>query len=260
MVGKVRPNRPNRMVCVVLVGKPFSGKSEARKTLESLYGAASQTSSTSILEAISAGVFTDESDEARRHADIQQLLADVGGKMQCGALVEDRIVVKSFMHGFNSRIPQITRSNMFVSDGYPRTHKQAELLREQVGTRVEIIPMLLKVSDEDCFNRMPGRQITEKRTDDTHERLAHRLQVFSESFGRFDSSSPCLAMTLKQLSTLPEHAIASRGYFENGFINIDASQSKENVATQVTELLAEALEFINQVRPSVGRRGDKLLT
>jgi adenylate kinase len=96
-----------------------------------------------------------------------------------GDLVPDDVTIEVV----RARLCQEDTAGGFVLDGFPRTEPQAEALDRVLGEidRGEICAVLdFEVSDEIALQRLLGRAGVEGRSDDTLEKIQHRLDVYHE--------------------------------------------------------------------------------
>ena len=95
-----------------------------------------------------------------------------------GAYVPDDLTVGMV----RERLADISRSTRVLFDGFPRTVAQAaaldKLLADQ-GRRIGGV-LLLDAPREELVARLQNRATVEKRTDDTPEVIANRLDVYEE--------------------------------------------------------------------------------
>lgn len=97
-----------------------------------------------------------------------------------GQLVPDELVVDIVM----SFLDQNQHEKGFIFDGFPRTIRQAEILRHELFERGQTIKLMLdlKVPEAELLERMRKRGLTSGRTDDKDENvLKTRLDVYRES-------------------------------------------------------------------------------
>jgi adenylate kinase len=96
-----------------------------------------------------------------------------------GDLVPDEITI-AVVRG---RLAQDDTAGGFVLDGFPRTLTQAEALDRALAEldRGELCVVLdFEVSDEVALQRLLGRAAVEGRSDDTPDKIQHRLDVYHE--------------------------------------------------------------------------------
>ena len=96
-----------------------------------------------------------------------------------GDLVPDDVTIEVV----RARLCQEDTAGGFVLDGFPRTEPQAEALDRVLGEidRGEVCAVLdFEVSDEIALQRLLGRAGVEGRSDDTLEKIQHRLDVYHE--------------------------------------------------------------------------------
>jgi len=96
-----------------------------------------------------------------------------------GDLVPDDVTIEVV----RGRLAQDDTANGFVLDGFPRTLTQAEALDRVLAEldRGELCAVLdFQVSDEIALRRLLGRARVEGRSDDTPDKIQHRLDVYHE--------------------------------------------------------------------------------
>ncbi|HEU0248214.1 MAG TPA: adenylate kinase [Gaiellaceae bacterium] len=96
-----------------------------------------------------------------------------------GDLVPDELTIEVV----RARLAQDDTARGFVLDGFPRTLAQAEALDRVLVEidRGELCVVLdFHVSDEIAVQRLLGRAGVEGRSDDTLDRIQHRLDVYHE--------------------------------------------------------------------------------
>jgi adenylate kinase len=96
-----------------------------------------------------------------------------------GDLVPDDVTIEVV----RGRLAQDDTANGFVVDGFPRTLTQAEALDRVLAEldRGELCVVLdFVVSDAVALQRLLGRAGVEGRSDDTLEKIRHRLAVYHE--------------------------------------------------------------------------------
>jgi len=96
-----------------------------------------------------------------------------------GDLVPDELTIEVV----RARLGQEDTARGFVLDGFPRTLAQAEALDRVLVEidRGELCVVLdFHVSDEIALQRLLGRAGVEGRSDDTLDRIQHRLDVYHE--------------------------------------------------------------------------------
>jgi adenylate kinase len=132
-----------------------------------------------------------------------------------GDLVPDDVTIEVV----RARLGQDDTLNGFVLDGFPRTQPQAEALDRVLVEvdRGELSAVLdFEIGDEIAVQRLLGRAEVEGRSDDTPDKIQHRLDVYHE-----------------QTEPLIEH-FRARGLL----VPIDAERSIEDVFAQVQQVLA----------------------
>jgi adenylate kinase len=96
-----------------------------------------------------------------------------------GDLVPDDLTIEVV----RARLAQDDTARGFVLDGFPRTLAQAEAFDRVLAEidRGELCVVLdFQVSDEIAVHRLLGRAGVEGRSDDTPDRIQHRLDVYHE--------------------------------------------------------------------------------
>jgi adenylate kinase len=96
-----------------------------------------------------------------------------------GDLVPDDVTIEVV----RGRLGQDDTAGGFVLDGFPRTLTQAEALDRVLAEldRGELCAVLdFQVSDEIALQRLLGRARVEGRSDDTPDKIQHRLDVYHE--------------------------------------------------------------------------------
>lgn len=114
-------------------------------------------------------------DHIRRQTDLGRRVKKI---LDEGAYVPDDLTVGMV----RERLADISRSTRVLFDGFPRTVAQAaaldKLLADQ-GRRIGGV-LLLDAPREELVARLQNRATVEKRTDDTPEVIANRLDVYEE--------------------------------------------------------------------------------
>ena len=99
--------------------------------------------------------------------------------LDSGDLVPDDVTIEVV----RARLGQDDTAGGFVLDGFPRTLTQAEALDRVLAEldRGELCAVLdFEVSDEIAVTRLLGRAGVEGRSDDTPDKIQHRLDVYHE--------------------------------------------------------------------------------
>jgi adenylate kinase len=128
-------------VRLVLLGPPGAGKGTQAKMLEGELGLPQIASGDLLRTAVRAK--TPLGVEARRY-------------MDKGALVPDELVIKLI----EQRLQQADVVKGYILDGFPRTHKQAEALRQMLagyGQAIDVVAALIVPNDE-IVKRISGRR------------------------------------------------------------------------------------------------------
>ncbi len=109
--------------------------------------------------------------------------SELGRRVQAildnGDLVPDDVTIEVV----RGRLGQDDTANGFVLDGFPRTLTQAEALDRVLAEldRGELGAVLdFQLSDEIAVQRLLGRAGVEGRSDDTPDKIQHRLDVYHE--------------------------------------------------------------------------------
>lgn len=137
--------------------------------------------------------------------------------LDAGDLVPDELTIKVV----RTRLGQDDTARGFVLDGFPRTLAQAEALDRVLVDidRGELCVVLdFQVSDAIAVQRLLGRAAVEGRSDDTPDKVQHRLQVYHEQ------SEPVLEY------------YRARGIL----VGIHADRTVQEVFSEVQEVLATA--------------------
>lgn len=145
---------------IVFIGPPGAGKgTQSRRLLEYL-----QIPHLSTGELLRA---------AKQSSPLGRLAAQY---MDRGQLVPDPIVLS--LVGEELDKPAFARGCLF--DGFPRTIQQAKSLDDTLHQRNTPLSMVieLKADENELVSRMLRRAAMEKRTDDTPETIARRMEVY----------------------------------------------------------------------------------
>ncbi|MGH2471144.1 MAG: adenylate kinase [Candidatus Limnocylindria bacterium] len=95
-----------------------------------------------------------------------------------GEYVPDDVTVEMV----RDRVDNISPSTRVLFDGFPRTVAQAEALDRllaETGRKVGAV-LMIEAPREELYTRLSGRATVERRTDDTPEVIANRLDVYDE--------------------------------------------------------------------------------
>jgi adenylate kinase len=114
-------------------------------------------------------------DHIRRQTDLGRR---VKGILDQGAYVPDDLTVDMV----RERLGGIPRNTRVLFDGFPRTVAQAEALDRllaELGRRVGAV-LLLDAPRDELYARLSSRATAERRTDDTPQVIASRLDVYEE--------------------------------------------------------------------------------
>jgi adenylate kinase len=146
---------------------------------------------------------------------------ELGGRVKAildsGDLVPDDVTIEVV----RARLAQEDTAGGFVLDGFPRTLGQAEALDRvlaELDRGVLCAVLDFEVADEIAVQRLLGRAGVEGRSDDTPDRIQHRLDIYHE-----------------QTERLVDY-YRSRGLLRA----IHADRSVEEVSAEVREMLADA--------------------
>jgi adenylate kinase len=134
--------------------------------------------------------------------------------LDAGDLVPDELTIEVV----RARLAQDDTTNGFVLDGFPRTLAQAEALDRLLSEldRGELTAVLdFELPEDVAVQRLLGRATVEGRSDDTPDKIRHRLDVYHE-----------------KTEPLIEY-YRSRGLL----VPIDASRPVEEVFSQVQQVL-----------------------
>lgn len=145
----------------ILLGPPGSGKGTQAKKLASSYNAAHISTGEMLRAEIAAG--SPLGQKARQY-------------MDRGDLVPDGVILEMI----RERLTGLNGGRRFVLDGFPRTTEQADGLRrmlEEMDLSLDRV-VLVEVSDEEIHKRLCGRARLEGRSDDAHQVVARRLEVY----------------------------------------------------------------------------------
>ncbi|HHO69602.1 MAG TPA: adenylate kinase [Gammaproteobacteria bacterium] len=123
---------------IILLGGPGAGKGTQAKFISERYGIPQISTGDMLRAAVKAG--TPLGKEAKK-------IMDAGG------LVSDDIILGLV----KERIKQPDCANGFLFDGFPRTLRQAEALREE-GIDIDAV-VEIDVDDEEIIRRMSGRRV-----------------------------------------------------------------------------------------------------
>jgi adenylate kinase len=151
-------------VDVVILGPPGAGKGTQGKLIAEEAGIPHVNTGEMFRTEVAA-----ESDLGRR----------VRAILDAGDLVPDDMTIEVV----RARLAQDDTADGFVLDGFPRTLAQAEALDRLLEDldRGELAVVLdFHVSDEVAIARLLGRAAEQGRSDDTPDKVKHRLQVYHE--------------------------------------------------------------------------------
>jgi adenylate kinase len=149
---------------VVILGPPGAGKGTQGKLIAAEAGIPHINTGDMFRAEITAGT---------------ELGERVDGFLDNGDLVPDEVTIEVV----RARLDQDDTAGGFVLDGFPRTLAQAEALD---GLLVEIdrgalsVVLNFQVPDRIAVERLLGRAEVEGRSDDTPDKIQHRLDVYHE--------------------------------------------------------------------------------
>ena len=122
--------------------------------------------------------------------------------IESGNLVPDDIIINMF----NNSYLNLRSSSNFITDGFPRTIKQAKFLHKLNNSKsVKSIVFLIQVELKTILNRLKIR----KRFDDTEDIIRHRYNTY------INEISPVL------------------DFYSNKIISIDGERSPEDVKKEI---------------------------
>jgi len=145
----------------ILLGPPGSGKGTQAKKLAGRHRVAHLSTGDILRAEVSSG------SEFGRKAQTY---------MDAGDLVPDRLILDMI----RIRLEAMGKNAGFILDGIPRNTAQADAL----GVMLDELELpldraiLVDVSDKEIKKRLLGRAELEHRSDDSHDVIAHRLDVF----------------------------------------------------------------------------------
>jgi adenylate kinase len=185
---------------LVILGPPGAGKGTQGKLVASEIGIPHVNTGDMFRAEIAAG---------------SELGLRVQAKLDDGDLVPDETTIEVV----RARLGRDDTADGFVLDGFPRTLAQAEALDRVLAEidRGELTVVLdFEVGDDVALQRLLGRAGIEGRSDDTPDKIKHRLDVYHE-----------------QTEPLIEY-YRTRGLL----VPIDAEQSVDDVFAEVQQVLA----------------------
>lgn len=148
---------------LVLLGPPGSGKGTQGQRLASRLGVVHIATGDLLREQVESGT---------------ELGRTVAGFLDSGQLVPDQLVL-------DWALPQLRKAAAaggYVLDGFPRSVAQAiavDDLAQRDPIAVDVV-VSLEVARAELLRRLLARAAEEGRSDDTHEVIENRLQVFAE--------------------------------------------------------------------------------
>jgi adenylate kinase len=146
---------------LLLLGPQGAGKGTQAKRIAAEYGIPHVSTGDMFRSAIAAGT---------------PLGLRVKPILAAGGLVPDELTIALI----RDRLAQEDAAPGFVLDGFPRNMRQAEALDamlEEIGWRLDIA-LELQLDDATAVARLLGRAEKEGRTDDTHDVIQRRLEVY----------------------------------------------------------------------------------
>jgi adenylate kinase len=149
---------------VVILGPPGAGKGTQGKLIAADAGIPHINTGDMFRAEIAAGT---------------ELGERVDGFLDNGDLVPDEVTIEVV----RARLDMDDTAGGFVLDGFPRTLAQAEALD---GLLIEInrgelsVVLNFQVADQIAVERLLGRAEVEGRSDDTPDKIQHRLDVYHE--------------------------------------------------------------------------------
>jgi adenylate kinase len=149
---------------VVILGPPGAGKGTQGKLIAGEAGIPHVNTGEMFRAEVAA-----ESDLGRR----------VRAILDAGDLVPDDLTIEVV----RARLAQDDTAGGFILDGFPRTLAQAEALDRLLEDldRGELSVVLdFHVPDEMAIQRLLGRAAEQRRSDDTLDKIQHRLRVYHE--------------------------------------------------------------------------------
>jgi adenylate kinase len=145
---------------LILLGPPGSGKGTQAKLIEKELGLVHISTGDILRRAVTEGT---------------PLGREAKGYLDAGDLVPDRVVIDLVADRLGNG-----DGRGFLLDGFPRTVAQAEGLDTVLGRdgkRVDRV-VSIRVGKEELLKRLAGRSAAEGRSDDSHEVIANRLEVY----------------------------------------------------------------------------------
>jgi adenylate kinase len=190
---------------IILIGPPGAGKGTQAKMIAKNLG----------LIHISTGDLIRE--EQKNDTKIGKLATQMIDK---GHFLPDEIVIQMV----KQKIIDNPKAEGFIFDGFPRTVDQAKILDEFLNLRKTPINkvILLEADNEVIVKRITERATIENRPDDSPEVIQVRIDTYNKQ-------------------TVPVLNYFKEGYLfagNRGVESIDASQTKEEIFTNITTILA----------------------
>jgi adenylate kinase len=145
----------------ILLGPPGSGKGTQAKRLAQKHYAAHLSTGDILRAEVSGG--TELGRKAKAY-------------MDAGDLVPDRLILDMI----RLRLQTMGQRTEFILDGFPRNIAQADALAKMLDDLKLSLDrvILVDVSDTEIRRRLVGRASMEHRSDDGHDVIAHRLEVY----------------------------------------------------------------------------------
>lgn len=146
---------------VVILGPPGAGKGTQGKRIAADTGLPHINTGDMLRSEIAAGT-----EFGRRVKSI----------LDAGELVPDQVMIERV----RERLDEPDTANGFILDGFPRTLDQAaglDAMLAELDREVSVV-LHFQVPDERVVQRLLKRAVEEDRSDDTPDKIRHRLEVF----------------------------------------------------------------------------------
>jgi adenylate kinase len=159
----LRPSRIRKIMRIVLLGAPGSGKGTQAASLKTELAVPHISTGDLLRAAVKAGT---------------PLGIKAKAVMDAGQLVSDDIVLGML----EERLAQADARAGFILDGYPRNVAQCQALESLLARLRQPVDVAikLKVPSELIVERLAGRAAAEGRKDDDPETVRKRLAVYAE--------------------------------------------------------------------------------